>query len=61
MSKAIAQLRGRDYEIPGDVSEVFSQCIAHRLLLTPRAQTQGVTAEQVLERILQAVPTPRLR
>ena len=61
MSKAIAQLRGRDYVIPGDVSEVFSQCIAHRLLLTPRAQTQGVTAEQVLERILQAVPTPRLR
>ena len=61
MSKAIAQLRGRDYVVPADVREVFVQCVAHRLLLTPRAQTQGVTGEQVLQRILEAVPAPRLR
>lgn len=61
MSKSIAQLRGRDYVVPADVREVFVQCVAHRLLLTPRAQTQGVTGEQVLQRILEAVPAPRLR
>ena len=61
MSKAIAQLRGRDYVVPADVREVFVQCVSHRLLLTPRAQTQGVTGEQVLQRILEAVPAPRLR
>ena len=61
MSKAMAQLRGRDYVVPGDVREVFVQCVAHRLILTSRAQTQGVTAEQVLRRILEAVPAPRLR
>ena len=61
MSKAIAQLRGRDYVVPADVREVFVQCVAHRLLLTPRAQTQGVTGEQVLQRILEAAPAPRLR
>ena len=61
MSKAIAQLRGRDYVVPTDVREVFVQCVSHRLLLTPRAQTQGVTGEQVLQRILEAVPAPRLR
>ena len=61
MSKAIAQLRGRDYVVPADVREVFVQCVAHRLILTPRAQTQGVTGQQVLQRILETVPTPRLR
>ena len=61
MSKAVAQLRGRDYVVPADVREVFTQCVAHRLILTPRAQTQGVTAEQVLQRILETVPAPRLR
>ena len=61
MSKAIAQLRGRDYVVPADVREAFPQCLAHRLILTPRAQTQGTTCLQVLERILEAVPAPRLR
>lgn len=61
MAKAVAQLRGRDYVVPADVREVFTQCVAHRLILTPRAQTQGVTAEQVLGRILETVPAPRLR
>ena len=47
--------------MPADVREVFTQCVAHRLILTPRAQTQGITAEQVLQRILETVPAPRLR
>ena len=61
MAKAIAQLRGRDYVIPSDVREVFPQCVEHRLILTPRAQTQGVAPGQVLQRILETVPAPRLR
>lgn len=61
MAKTIAQLRGRDYVVPADVREVFSQCVEHRLILTPRAQTQGVTPGQILQRILEAVPAPRLR
>ncbi len=61
MAKAVAQLRGRDYVVPADVREVFIQCVAHRLILTPRAQIQGVAGEQVLQRILETVPAPRLR
>ena len=61
MAKAIAQLRGRDYVVPADVREVFPQCVEHRLILTPRAQTQGVTPGQIMQRILEAVPAPRLR
>ena len=61
MSKAVAQLRGRDYVIPGDVREVFARCVEHRLILTPRAQTQGILPGDVLERIVQSGPAPKLR
>ena len=61
MAKAVAQLRGRDYVVPKDVQEVFSCVIAHRLLLSERAEGKGVTAEQVLKQIVDGVDAPKLR
>ena len=61
MAKAVARLRGRDYVIPGDVREVFTHTVAHRLLLSPKAQGQNKSAEAVLQGILAAVPMPKLR
>ena len=61
MAKAVARLRGRDYVIPGDVREVFVHTVAHRLILSPKAEAQEKTPEQVLRAILEAVPAPRLR
>ncbi|MBQ3503301.1 MAG: MoxR family ATPase [Oscillospiraceae bacterium] len=61
MSKAVARLRGRDYVIPADVKEVFAQTVAHRLVLSPKAEGRGRTAEMVLRNILESVPAPRLR
>ena len=61
MSKAIARLRGRDYVTPADVREVFVHTVAHRLLLSPKAEAQGKTPEQVLQGILAAVSAPKLR
>ena len=61
MAKAVAQLRGRDYVVPGDVREVFICTVAHRLILSPRAEGQGKTPEQILGGILTQVPPPRLR
>ncbi len=61
MAKAVAQLRGRDYVTPGDVKEVWIHTVAHRLVLSPRAEAQGKQAQQVLQEILAAVPAPKLR
>ena len=61
MAKSVAQLRGRDYVVPGDVREVFPQTVAHRLILSHRAETQGKSAELVLRNILDTVPVPKLR
>ncbi|MBE6960191.1 MAG: MoxR family ATPase [Ruminococcaceae bacterium] len=59
MAKAVAQLRGRDYVTPKDVQEVFLRTVAHRLLLTPKAEAAGVTAYQALGEILERVPAPK--
>ena len=61
MSKAVAQLRGRDFVVPSDVREVFVHVTAHRLLLSSKAEGMGKTAEQVLRSIVETVPAPRLR
>ncbi len=61
VSKAVAQLRGRDYVLPRDVQEVFLRTVAHRLLLTPKAEATGVDAQTVLKGILETVPAPKVR
>lgn len=61
MAKAVAQLRGRDYVLPSDVREVFPWTVAHRLILSPKAEGQGKTPEQILAEIIAQVPGPRMR
>lgn len=61
MAKAVACLRGRDFVTPGDVKEVFAHTVAHRLLLSPRAEAQGKQPESILQEILAATPAPKLR
>lgn len=60
LAQAVAQLHGRDYVIPRDVQESFRKAVAHRLLLTARAESSGITAEQILSEIVAAVPAPKL-
>ena len=61
MAKAVAQLRGRDYVIPADVREVFIDTVAHRLILSSRAESLGRQPEQILREILNATDAPKLR
>ncbi len=61
LSKAIAQLRGRDYVLPEDIQETFPRCIAHRVILSPAAQAKNLSAEDALQAILATVAPPKLR
>jgi MoxR-like ATPase len=45
MAKAMARLHGRDYVLPEDVQEVFAATIAHRLILSPKAEARKLTVE----------------
>lgn len=61
MSQGAAMLAGRDYVIPDDVSGVFKDVAAHRLILNPRAAVSSLGASQILDEILETVakPVPR--
>ena len=61
LAKAVAQLRGRDFVVPKDVQEVFVTAIGHRILLSPKAEGQGMDASAVLRNILASVRAPKLR
>jgi MoxR-like ATPase len=58
--RALALVRGRSYAIPQDVFDVAPDVLRHRLMLSYEALAQGVTADQVLARVLSTVPAPRI-
>ena len=60
MAKAVAQLRGRDYVVPEDVQEVFVATIAHRLILSSKAEGRRLSAEKILSDIVKQVPAPKI-
>ncbi|MDG4785497.1 AAA family ATPase [Micromonospora sp. WMMD1102] len=59
-ARAQALLRGRDYVLPDDVRDLASDVIAHRLVLSFDAVADGVPAEAVVRRLVEAVPPPRI-
>ena len=56
--RARAVLKERDYVIPEDVQAVFIDVCAHRLVMKPQAKIEGITAEDVLQKILRHVKAP---
>jgi MoxR-like ATPase len=48
----------RTYVTPDDIKALARPVLAHRLLVTPEAQLQGISATQVLDQILDAIPVP---
>ncbi|MFC0005800.1 AAA family ATPase [Micromonospora siamensis] len=59
-ARAQALLRGREYVTPEDVRELAVDVLAHRLVLTFDAVADGVAAEAVVRRLVEAVPPPRV-
>lgn len=58
MAKAAAYLDGRNYCIPQDIQDLFTDVCAHRLILTSRAKIRGRKAEDILEDLLLSVKAP---
>lgn len=61
MAQASAYLDGRTYVLPKDISHVFLDVCAHRLILNSRARISQVTSCSVLEEILNSIPAPSIR
>jgi MoxR-like ATPase len=57
-SRAHAFLRGRKFVSPDDVKAMAPDVLRHRVLLTYEAEAESVTSDQVVARVLDAVPSP---
>jgi MoxR-like ATPase len=58
MSRAMAALSGRKFVLPDDVKDLAIPVLAHRILVDPVAQMNGLTAEAVIRDLLEKVPVP---
>jgi MoxR-like ATPase len=57
-ARALALLRGRGYVAAADVRDLAPDVLRHRLVLSYDALTEDVTADDVLDRVLEAVEEP---
>ncbi|MCR6690389.1 MoxR family ATPase [Cellulomonas sp.] len=60
-AKVWAASQGREYVLPDDVKDLAQPVLAHRLVLDAEAEFAGVTATDVLARLLDQVAPPALR
>ena len=58
-SKAFAAIRGRDFVIPDDVQFVAPHVLNHRLIMTPEAEMEGISIEELIHEIVSEVEVPR--
>ena len=58
VAKARAAAHGRGYVVPDDVKALSTPVLAHRLIVTPEAQLQGISPAEALAEVLRAVPVP---
>lgn len=57
-ARVMAIIEGRDYVNPDDVKRVALPCFRHRIILTPEAEVEGTTTDDVVRAILAAVEVP---
>lgn len=59
-AQALAAIRGRDFVLPDDVKRVAPSVLMHRLIVRPESRLRKVTAELIVEEILEEVPVPAI-
>jgi MoxR-like ATPase len=57
-ARALAFLRGRDYVLPEDVTDMAPDVLRHRLILTYEALAESIAADELVRRIMQHIPAP---
>ncbi|TVZ15030.1 MoxR-like ATPase [Maribacter sp. MAR_2009_72] len=58
-SKAVAAINGRDFITPDDIKKVVSPILCHRIILTPEREMEGLTAEKMIQDLVQTIEIPR--
>ncbi len=56
--KAMAFMRGKDFVTPVDVAFIAKDLMRHRIVLSYEAEADGITTDEIIQEILEAVPIP---
>ncbi|MDR1118691.1 MAG: MoxR family ATPase [Bifidobacteriaceae bacterium] len=56
--KVYAMAQARNYVTPDDIKALAHAVLAHRLIISPDAQIDGIKADDVIRDVLRTVPTP---
>jgi MoxR-like ATPase len=59
-ARALAFVRGRTYALPQDVRDLALDVMRHRLVLSYEALADNVSGDNLLNRILEAIPLPEV-
>ncbi|MEO0603561.1 MAG: MoxR family ATPase, partial [Myxococcota bacterium] len=57
-AQVVAAAAGRAYVVPDDVKGLAAPVLRHRFILQPDADLEGITADDVVARILGDLPVP---
>ncbi len=57
-ARAIAYLKGQDYVSPIEIAYIAKEILRHRIILSYEAQAEDITQDEIIEKILAAVPIP---
>jgi MoxR-like ATPase len=53
-----AALKGRDYVLPDDIKELATAVLAHRIIVGPAARLRELSAEKIIQEIVENLPVP---
>ncbi len=56
--QALAVMRGRDFVLPDDIKALALPALAHRVIVSPRARLREMTAENIVQSVLEELPVP---
>ncbi|GMW07713.1 MAG: MoxR-like ATPase [Nevskiales bacterium] len=56
--RALAYLRGRDYVLPEDLTDLAPDVLRHRLVLSYEALTENMTPDEVIRRLMARIVPP---
>ena len=57
-SRAVAYIKGQDFVSPIEIAYIAKEILRHRIILSYEAQAEGVTQDDIIEKVLAAVPIP---
>ncbi len=57
-ARALSYLRGRSYVLPEDVTDLVGDVFRHRLVLSYEALSDGVSADEIMNRVMSHIPAP---